>query len=115
MMSTLYMPNRPSQTPAVTPVPPRPATPLPPSMQRTLLAPQGLAPQALQQAPLPQYVTPLPDPPRVTTSGPVIAHSTRSPVLAFVLVAITVLVVAGAVGVAWRVWSTYTSAPASHP
>jgi hypothetical protein len=47
---------------------------------------------------------------------PVIARSTRSPGLAFVLVAITVLVAAGAVGVAWRVWSARPASPASaHP
>jgi serine/threonine protein kinase len=82
LTSTLYMPTRPSQTPAVTP-PPSPA--------------YG-------------------PPPRVTLDEPVIARSTRSPGLAFVLVAITVLVAAGAVGVAWRVWSARPASPASaHP
>ena len=102
MMSTLHMASRPSQTPAVTPPPG--LSPLPPAVT----PPPGLSP-------LPPAMEPPPEWPRVTVNDPIIARSSRSPALAFVLVAITLLVLAGAVGVAWRIWSTRTPAPAVHP
>jgi serine/threonine protein kinase len=104
---------------AATPMPPR-AAPRPesPPAPAAPLTSTLYMPTRPSQTPV---VTPPPSPaygppPRVTMDEPVIARSTRSPGLAYVLVAITVLAAAGAVGVAWRVWSARPASPASaHP
>ncbi|HEX3770303.1 MAG TPA: protein kinase [Polyangiaceae bacterium] len=108
--STLHMPGRPSQTPG-TPLPPQPSGAAPLALQSTLLHPSAVTPVP---APVfsPQF-SPGAAPPQggplgpVPVAGPVIVHSRRSPVLAFVLVALALLVVAGASVGAFYLYTAY--------
>jgi hypothetical protein len=95
----------------MTPIPgtPMPGTPMPGMPVRATPVPAPLPPGGFAGVrPLaPVHFDPMP-PPAPAGAAPIVAHSTRSPVLAFVLVALTVVVVAGALGVAWRVWAAYS-------
>ncbi|HEY5147044.1 MAG TPA: serine/threonine-protein kinase [Polyangiaceae bacterium] len=96
LTSTLYMPSRPSQTPAVAPAAPAAAV-----APVTSVAPP----------PTPRMIS---SPAVVTRSTPA-PRAARSRGLAFVLVALAILFVAGAAGVVWRVWSARSATPTLHP
>jgi hypothetical protein len=87
----------------------------------------GLPQGALPPPPMhPSAMTPVPAPPvapygmapqgamPLAVAGPVIVHSKRSPVLTFVLIALALILVAGALGVAWYLHVAYAGLHAQH-